>query len=579
MWKTNFDYRDENKGKYEVIFAEDKAKLIKAKDNIETEISIITAENPGVEIRSIKIKNNSNKEEILEITSIFEPVLSKMEDDISHPAFNNLFLKYSMLENGDLIVKRNKRGNTNEIYLGTNLFVENEENGELEYEIDSNKAYKMIENGVPFSKELGLVTDPCVALKRKVKIKENEEITLNLIISVSEDLQQVEENLKYYKIQENVNREFNISRAKAEEEARYLSLSSKDLNTFQALVPYVVFQNPMKSVYLSNLPKIEYKQSDFWKYGISGDLPIMIVLTKTLNDVYLVKEILKAHEYLRIKGINTDLVILDYEKNVYEQYVKEQIIQEILNMQIGYLQNISGGIFLLNKNEIEDEDLFKMKANIIINASKSNIYEAIKEMEEEYKTKVKNPGEEKRSDIKIPDFEQIKPNIDFSKLKYFNGIGGFTEDEKEYIIKMNKEQAPPMSWSNILSNKKFGTVVTSNMGGYTWSKNSRLNRITSWANTPANDIPTEIIYIKDIDYQKTWSLNPLPMPDENDYYAFFGFGYTRFYHASLGIMQETEIFVPVEDSIKINLVRLKNTTSEKRHLKLVYYIKPVLRRR
>ncbi len=579
MWKTNFDYRDENKGKYEVIFAEDKAKLIKAKDNIETEISIITAENPGVEIRSIKIKNNSNKEEILEITSIFEPVLSKMEDDISHPAFNNLFLKYSMLENGDLIVKRNKRGNTNEIYLGTNLFVENEENGELEYEIDSNKAYKMIENGVPFSKELGLVTDPCVALKRKVKIKENEEITLNLIISVSEDLQQVEENLKYYKIQENVNREFNISRAKAEEEARYLSLSSKDLNTFQALVPYVVFQNPMKSVYLSNLPKIEYKQSDFWKYGISGDLPIMLVLTKTLNDVYLVKEILKAHEYLRIKGINTDLVILDYEKNVYEQYVKEQIIQEILNMQIGYLQNISGGIFLLNKNEIEDEDLFKMKANIIINASKSNIYEAIKEMEEEYKTKVKNPGEEKRSDIKIPDFEQIKPNIDFSKLKYFNGIGGFTEDEKEYIIKMNKEQAPPMSWSNILSNKKFGTVVTSNMGGYTWSKNSRLNRITSWANTPANDIPTEIIYIKDIDYQKTWSLNPLPMPDENDYYAFFGFGYTRFYHASLGIMQETEIFVPVEDSIKINLVRLKNTTSEKRHLKLVYYIKPVLRRR
>jgi len=499
-----------------------------------------------------------------------------MEDDIAHPAFNNLFLKYSMLENGDLIVKRNKRGNTNEIYLGTNLFVENEENGELEYEIDSNKAYKMIENGVPFSKELGLVTDPCVALKRKVKIKENEEITLNLIISVSENLEQVEENLKYYRIQGNVNREFNISRAKAEEEARYLSLSSRELNTFQTLIPYIVFQNPMRSVYLDKLPKKEYKQSDFWKYGISGDLPIMLVLTKTLNDVYLVKEMLKAHEYLRIKGINTDLIILDYEKNVYEQYVKEQIIQEILNMQIGYLQNVSGGIFLLNKNEIEDEDLFKMKANIIINASKSNIYEAIKEMEEEYKAKAKNPGQEKLRSINIPNFEQIKPNIDFSKLKYFNGIGGFTEDEKEYIIKMNKNQAPPMPWSNILSNKKFGTVVTNNMGGYTWSKNSRLNRITSFANTPANDIPTEIIYLKDMDYQKTWSLNFSPMPDDNDYYAFLGFGYIRFYHASLGIIQETEIFVPEEDSMKINIVRLKNTTSEKRHLKLVYYIKPVL---
>lgn len=117
------------------------------------------------------------------------------------------------------------------------------------------------------------------------------------------------------------------------------------------------------------------------------------------------------------------------------------------------------------------------------------------------------------------------------------------------------------------------------MGGYTWSKNSRLNRITSWANTPANDIPSEIIYLKDINYKKTWSLNFSPKPDDNDYYVIYGFGYAKFYHASLGIIQETEVFVPKEDSIKINLIRLKNTTSEKRHLKLVYYIKPVLRRR
>ncbi len=502
-----------------------------------------------------------------------------MEDDIAHPAFNNLFLKYSMLENGDLVIKRNKRGNNNEIYLGTNLFVENSEGGELEYEIDSTKAYKMIKNGVPFSKELGLVTDPCVALKRKIKIKENEEVTLNLIISVSEVLSEVCDNLQYYRVQENVNREFNIARAKAEEEARYLSLSGKDLLTFQTLMPYVIFQNPMKSLYLNDLPKKEYKQSDFWKYGISGDIPIMLVLIKSVNDVYLVKEMLKAHEYLRIKGIKTDLVILDYEKNVYEQFVKEQIIQEILNMQIGYLQNVSGGIFLLNSNEIEDEDLFKIKANIIIPTNKANVYEAIKEMEEEYKSREKNIGNEKNENINVPEFEPIKPNIDFSKLKYFNSIGGFSEDGKEYIIKMNKEHIPPVPWSNVLANRNFGTVVTSNMGGYTWSKNSRLNRISSWANTPANDIPSEIIYLKDIDYQKSWSLNFLKIADDNDYYVYYGFGYAKFYHASLGIIQETEVFVPVEDNIKLNIIRLKNTTSEKRHLKLVYYIKPVLRRR
>ncbi len=576
LWKASYDAEDANKAKYEVVFAEDRAEIIKQRDDIETKVKIIAGENPGVEIRSIVLKNNSEIEKTLEVTSIFEPVLSRKEDDIAHPAFNNLFLKYSLSENGDLIIKRNKRGNTKEIYLGCNLFGEDSDDSqELEYEIDSVKAEKAIKYGLPFSKEIGLVTDPCVALKRKIKLEANEEKTLNLIISVSEDKDEIINNLQYYKVHENVKTEFGISRAKAEEEARYLRLTRKDLISFQTLLPYIMFQNPMKSMYLLKLPRKEYKQSDFWKYGISGDLSIMLVSIKSINDVYVVKEMLKAHEYLRVKGIKTDLIILDHEKNVYEQYVKEQIIQEILNMQIGYLQNISGGIFLLNSNEIEDEDLFRFKANIIISASKGNVYDAIKEMEEEYKNNIKSIGNEKTA-TKNAEFETIKPNIDFSKLKYYNEYGGFSEDGREYIIKLNKKEKPPTPWSNILANKNFGTVITSNMGGYTWSKNSRLNRISSWINNPANDIPSEIIYIKDTDYGKIWSLNSIPCPDDEDYYVIYGFGYAKFYHASLGIIQENEVFVPEEDSIKLNILRLKNTTSEKRKLKLVYYIKPVL---
>ena len=214
-----------------------------------------------------------------------------MEDDIAHPAFNNLFLEYSMSEDGDILIKRNKRGSTEEMHLGCNLFVGNGENKELDFQIDGAKGYKMIEKGIPFSKEIGLVTDPCVALKRVIKLREKEETTLNLIISVAETEEEVIKNLEYYRVQENVKREFNVAKAKAEEEARYLSLNSNDLMTFQKLIPYIVFQNPMKSLYLPSLPKKEYKQSDFWKYGISGDLPIILVLIKSVNDVYVVKEV------------------------------------------------------------------------------------------------------------------------------------------------------------------------------------------------------------------------------------------------------------------------------------------------
>ena len=74
-----------------------------------------------------------------------------------------------------------------------------------------------------------------------------------------------------------------------------------------------------------------------------------------------------------------------------------------------------------------------------------------------------------------------------SDLLYYNDFGGFTKDYKEYVIK-TKEKYTPVPWSHILSNENFGTVITSSGGGYTWSGNSRENKITAWSNLQIEDI-------------------------------------------------------------------------------------------
>lgn len=163
------------------------------------------------------------------------------------------------------------------------------------------------------------------------------------------------------------------------------------------------------------------------------------------------------------------------------------------------------------------------------------------------------------------------------ELKFFNGFGGFSEDGREYIIISNKDKRPMRAWSNVIANGKFGTVVTDNMGGFTYSKNSRLNRATAWSNMPSNDMPSEIIYLRDLKYPKiAWTMNSNVCPDDEDYITAFGFGYAKYSHTSLGLIQETDVFVPEEDSLKINIIRLKNTLSERRKIKLIYYLRPVL---
>ena len=283
---------------------------------------------------------------------------------------------------------------------------------------------------------------------------------------------------------------------------------------------------------------------------------------------------------MRTKGFETEVVIIDEEKHSYENYVREEIEGTILNSQLSYLKNIRGGIFELSKNEISKEDfnLLKLLSTIIIEANKGGIKNTIKDIEEEYLEKYKRIENEPENSI--IEIENKNTSIDIlensEKHKYYNEYGAFSEDGKEYKIKINKNNRLPTVWSHILANEKFGTLVTESMGGYTWYKNSRLNRVTNWQNQPNLDIPSEIIYIKDLDNKKVWTLGLNPMPDDENYNVMYGFGYARYIHKSDEIEQELDVFVPQNDSIKIQILKLKNTSLNRKRIKLVYYAKPVL---
>ena len=588
---SSYSQNLKNENQYQITFMPDKVTQELIGGNIKAKIDITVASNEPVEIRRIILENLGNEEEIVELTGYFEPVLTRKEQYYAHPAFNNLFLMYAYDDKNEcLIVKRKKRDiHEKEIYLATTLNVNKEDSiGELEYEIEEEKFMgrgnlkmpKMVKDSLPFSKKIGLVTEPIIAMKRTIKIKKQDKVVIDFILSVEEEREKTIGNLEKYKLFENVKNEFDVSKARVEAESRYLNIKGKNIEIYQRMLSYLIFDDSIKSVEKEKIKNSQiYQQSDLWKYGISGDLPIILVKIKHANDSECLKEVLKAYEYFRTKNVDTEIVIMDGEKYSYENYVREEIDTTILNQQIGYLKNINGGIFILNEEEIERKDLefLEFISILTIDCAKGSLENNIKDIEEEYLERYQEITDEEASYVII---EENTEDIDILKdkehLKYYNGYGGFSEDGKEYLIKVNQEKRLPTVWSHILANEKFGTIVTENMGGYSWYKNSRLNRITSWNNQPSYDIPSEIIYIKDMETKKTWSLGLNPMPDDRNYNVIYGFGYVKYIHNCLGIEQELEIFVPREDSCKIGILNLKNKTPNRKHLKLYYYIKPVM---
>ena len=543
-----------------IVFTPEMNKIKRVDENIETVTKVIADTDEPVEVRRLELKNTGNFEEILEVTGYIEPILSNKMQDFAHPAFNNLFLTYEYIDsiNTILIKRKPHTEHETEIYMAITLFAEENAIGEMEYEIDKEKFVgrcnfgipKEVENSIPFSKKIGYTTDPIVALKHTIRIKPEESSYMDLIISVNENKDVAIKNLIKFTNNENIKKTFELLKAKVEAENRYLGVKGKDIETYQKMLSYLLFTPKVQIKKLYGKEE-NYPVSKIWKYGISGDLPILLVKIKDVNDIDIIKETLNAYEYFRAKGIKIDLVILNEEKESYENYC-------------------------LNNIDKNDKRLLEQRANLVINAYYSSLSLQMEELESMILDNVKETAYDAQSYVINEEQEINDQEYETANLKYYNEYGGFSEDGKEYLIKVNKNNKLPTVWSHILANKNFGTLTTESMGGYTWKENCKLNRITAWSNNQVTDVPSEIIYAKDMDTNKKWSLGFNPMPDENNYYIAYGFGYARYTHTSSRIKQTIDMFVPQNENIKINLLTLENKNPQKKNLKLIYYIKPVI---
>lgn len=587
IWTNTYSANMKKTDKYNIIFSPESDKIIRTDENIQTITKTIIDTDSPVEIRRVELKNTGNIEEILEVTGFIEPILSNRMQDYAHRAFNNLFLSYEYIEaiNTVLVKRKAHSNNEKDFYMAVNLYTQENIIGDIEYEIDKEKFFgrcnykipKEVENSMPFTKKIGYTLDPIVAIKNTVKIRPEETIYMDLIISVGEEKENVIKNLVKFMNNENIKRTFELLKAKNEAENRYLGIKGKDIEAYQKMLSYLLFSPKVSIKENYNNENNKYLISDLWKYGISGDLPIILVKIKDVNDIDIIKEVLSAHEFFRVKNIKVDLVILNEEKESYENYVRDAIQTEILNKNMAYLLNIPGGIYCLdNIDNKQDKRLLETRANLVINANYNLLKTQMEEIENKILDNIKEIGYDAKSERVINIEEEKEEIIDEKELKYFNEYGGFSKDGKEYCIKVNSDVTLPTVWSHIITNKEFGTLTTESMGGYTWNKNSKLNKITAWSNDQVTDTPSEIIYLKDMDTDQKWSLGFNPMHDKNDYYAIYGFGYAKYIHTSSKIKQTTEIFVPQNDNIKINLITLENKNPQKKNIKLIYYLKPVI---
>ncbi len=575
---------------YEVVFTADKASYKRTDGDIETLTEVVVASGDNAEVRRIKLKNNGKSACTLQVTSYLELVGASHNSDLSHPAFSNLFVsteydpEYKVL----LANRRTRHQSDRKLWIAGIPVIDGGMTGDIEYETDRAQFIgrgnhtgnpEVIERGRPLSNTVGSVLDPIFSMRARVRVEPGNTARIYFVTATADSKESIIELVEKYVQPEACDASFWLALTRSQVEAKYLNIKAREMELYQDRISDILFISPQRMKYEQNIKDNRQGQQSLWQYGISGDRPIVLLILDKTDEMVLLYELLKAHEYWRLKDLKVDLVVLSREENSYMNPLHSLITEIVYNTKTQDLLNRHQDVFILKTSTMtaQDINLFYANARMIFKGNCGT-------MEEQSNTATMNYGEA-REHVKVANSAnsanserptRSKHEIDEHKeLQYFNGFGGFGGEGKSYIIKLEKNQMTPAPWVNVIANPDFGFMVSESGGGYTWCENSRENKLSPWSNDPVSDEPGEVFYIRD-ESGEVWSMTPLPIREEEPYTIEHGFGYSKFRHQSHGIEQELVQFVPVSGTVKISIIQLHNESRESRSLSVTYYMTPIL---
>ena len=289
----------------------------------------------------------------------------------------------------------------------------------------------------------------------------------------------------------------------------------------------------------------------------------------------IVRQLLRAHEYWRLKGISADLVILNAKATSYVKDLQESLEAMVRASQSATGHETHGGhgeVYVLRADVLPAEDLglLRAAARVVILASRGTLAEQVVRLQRTRPGPVPHPA----GTIRVTPPTTAAPDLD---LEFFNGLGGFTPDGREYVTVLGRGQQTPAPWINVVANSNFGFITSESGAGHTWSMNSRENKLTPWSNDPVSDPPGEVFYLRDEDTGIVWGPTCLPIRDEDRAYVIrHGQGYSRFEHTAHGIHLDLVQLVPPDEPIKISRLTIENRSQHARRLSVTAYLEWVL---
>jgi len=585
VWSAGYQPTGKEPDSYEAEFLEDRARIARRDGGIVTTLDIVVSTEHDAEVRRVSVSNLGGRTREIELTSYAELVLASADSDAAHPAFSKLFVETEFIPSiGAIVATRRVRSPDESPVWAVHLaVVEGDAVGGPQFETDRARflgrghgirAAASVMDGQPLSNTSGAVLDPVFSLRRRLRLSPGSTARVAFWTLVASSRDEALDLADRHQDPAAFDRAVTLAWTQAQVQLFHLGIDADEANLFQRLAGHVLYSNRALRPSQDVLRRTEGGPPALWACGISGDLPIVLCRIDDVEDVGIVRQLLHAHEYWRMKQLAVDLVILNERAPSYSQDLLSALDTTIRASQVRQTAHEHwrrGAVHVLRAELITSQtrNALRGAARATLLSRSGSLYEQVGLLEATEpafaRTRARQSGGAVTGELARP------------SLEYFNGLGGFSDDGREYVTFLGDGQWTPAPWINVVANPSFGFQVSTDGSGYSWSINSQRNQLSPWSNDPVSDRPGEALYVRDEDSGTTWSPTALPIREgPAPYLARHGQGYSRFEHVSHGISLELLQFVPLHDSVKISRLKIRNQSGRFRRLSITSYVEWVL---
>ncbi len=584
FWSTAFQPTLRRPENYEAIFSEARVEFRRRDHDFDTYTEIAVSPEDDVELRRITITNHSRTRRVIDVTSYAEVVLASPAADALHPAFSNLFVQTEILhqQRAILCTRRPRSLDEHSPWMFHLMAVHGAQVEEASYETDRMRFIgrgntiadpQAMRESAALSGSEGSVLDPIVAIRHRIALDPEESATINIVSGIGETREACLGLVEKYQDRRLADRVFDLAWTHGQVLLRQINATEADAQTlrtsgrFRGLRQLLAARRPerprpeparaIRSLGLLHLRRLADRAAANWRPGQHRTCPP----TGT------------GPRLLAPEGVGGGPG--DLERRSRRLPAAASRSDHGSDRRGGRSRrDRSSGRHL---RETGGPDIGRGPHPVPIGRSRHPH---------------RRPGDAGGADrapqplggavprtepARVPRAESpaagAAPRND---LLFFNGLGGFTPDGREYIVTTTARQVTPAPWVNVLANPHFGSVVSESGLAYTWSENAHEFRLTPWNNDPVSDSSGEACYLRDEESGYFWSPTPLPSRGATPYVSRHGFGYSVFEHTESGIRSEVWIYVALDAPVKFTVLKVRNESGRPRRLSATGYVEWVL---